>query len=408
MILKQVKNDDLNKFMTIHGHIIKFQKLMTENKFHKKFKLQENSFNSVEELLLFSKSISVEVYQFLKNWFDEKPYIEVKTSGSTGTPKLIQLQKKHMINSAKATGKFFNLKENTTALLCMPVNFIAGKMMLVRALTLGWQINVVAPTSNPLENIENEYDFCAMVPLQVSNSLKDLHKIKKMIVGGGVVSNELLFKIQDLKTELFATYGMTETVTHIAVKKLNNFKNNVAIEKKQSVEFCHAEMVTERMQSVVLESHYKILPNIKISTDNRDCLIINAPKISDEIIITNDLVELISETEFNWLGRYDSIINSGGIKLIPEQLEEKLKTIIKEPFFIAGLPDAVLGEKLVLFVEFKSLKVEKLKSLLFHKITELQTLSKYEIPKEIYFVDNFIETPTGKINRTETLKLLKT
>ena len=126
--------------------------MKAENQFHIKFRLLGKAFNSVDELLLFSQSISVEVYQFLENWFDESTIIEVKTSGSTGTPKLIQLQKKHMINSAKATGEFFNLFENTTALLCMPVNFIAGKMMLVRALTLGWQLDVVEPSSAQIIN----------------------------------------------------------------------------------------------------------------------------------------------------------------------------------------------------------------------------------------------------------------
>ena len=145
-----------------------------ENQFHIKFKLQGKAFNSVDELLLFSKSISIEVGQFLEKWFDKTSFIEVKTSGSTGTPKLIQLQKKHMINSAKATGEFFNLFENTTALLCMSVSFIAGKMMLVRALTLGWHLDIIEPTSSPLKDIEKMYDFSAMVPLQLNNSLKNL------------------------------------------------------------------------------------------------------------------------------------------------------------------------------------------------------------------------------------------
>ena len=378
--------------------------MIIENNFHKDFRLQGKAFNSVNELLLFSKTISFEVAQFLENWFNEKFFIEVKTSGSTGTPKIIQLQKMHMINSAKATGEFFNLFENTTALLCMSVTFIAGKMMLVRALTLGWQLDIIEPTSSPLNNISKDYDFSAMVPLQVSNSLKNIHKIKKLIVGGGVVSNDLLLKIQSLKTEIFATYGMTETVTHIAIKKLNNFQNfnSFGVEKSKNmipsqaendVKSCHAEHVSV--------SHYITLPNIKISTDSRGCLVIDAPKICDKKVITNDLVELISETEFKWLGRYDSIINSGGIKLIPEQIEEKLSKIISERFFITGILDAFLGEKLVLIIEGASnLNLAK-------KVKQLSSLSKFEKPKEIYFISKFIETPTQKVNRKETLKLLK-
>ncbi|MEX1382490.1 AMP-binding protein [Lutibacter sp.] len=391
---------------------------MKTNKFHKSFKFQGKSFSDVNELLLFSKISSIEVYNFIENWFDEKLYIEVKTSGSTGVPKIIQLQKKYMINSAKATGCFFELPENTRALLCMSPNYIAGKMMLVRALTLGWNIDIVEPTSNPLENIETAYDFSAMVPLQVANSLKDFHKIKKLIVGGGVVSNELLHQIQHINTEVFATYGMTETVTHIAVRKLNNFKNVIARETKQSQSNIPQNNSTKNViSSAVEKSYYKTLPNIKISTDERGCLMIKAPKISNEIVITNDVVELISETEFKWLGRFDSIINSGGIKLIPEQLEEKLAAIIKEQFFVAGLPDVVLGEKLVLVVEklvtewsrsaIISKKVNPYNNELFQKIKELKSLSKYEIPKEIFFVESFIKTPTEKINRSATLKLLE-
>ena len=373
--------------------------MKAENQFHIKFRLLGKAFNSVDELLLFSQSISVEVYQFLENWFDESTIIEVKTSGSTGTPKLIQLQKKHMINSAKATGEFFNLFENTTALLCMPVNFIAGKMMLVRALTLGWQLDVVEPSSAPLKNVEKGYDFSAMAPLQVINSLQEIDKIKKLIIGGGVVSKELISKIQHQKTEIFATYGMTETVTHIAIKKLNNFnlipesKNKTLLQAENDFRSRHAELISA--------SHYKTLPNVKISIDSRNCLVIDAPKICDKKIVTNDIVELITATEFKWLGRYDSVINSGGVKLIPEQIEEKLVSVIKERFFVAGIPDAILGEKLVFVVE----GIEK--KYFFEKVKDIQSLSKYEIPKEIYFVKCFIETETQKINRKETIKLLK-
>ena len=400
---------------------------MKTNKFHKNFKLQGNSFNSVGELLLFSKSIAIEVYQFLEDWFDDKLYIEVRTSGSTGAPKLIQLQKKFMINSAKATGVFFELSENTTALLCMSPNYIAGKMMLVRALTLGWNLDVVEVTSKPLKNSDKNYDFSEMVPLQIANSLSEIEKIKKLIIGGGVVSNQLLNQIQQIKTEVFATYGMTETITHIAVRKLNNFQKAIESETKQSqfsippndkIPSQAEKNVRFRLAELDAASHYKVFTNIKISTDERGCLVIEAPKISDELIITNDLVELFSEIEFKWLGRYDSIINSGGIKIIPEQLEEKLTNLISEPFFLAGLPDAALGEKLILVIEkvipemsrsaLISTTLNNHNNILFQKLKELKTLSKYEIPKEIYCIKNFVKTPTGKINRIATLKLLET
>jgi len=348
--------------------------------FHKDFKLQGETFNSVKELIDFSKSISEEVQLFLVDWFNGKTFVEVKTSGSTGIPKIIQLQKKHMVNSAIATGSFFNLPEKTSALLCMSVNYIAGKMMLVRALTLGWHIDVLDAVSNPLKKLKKSYDFSAMVPLQLDNSLKDIHKIKKLIVGGGVVSNELLEKIQDVETDIFATYGMTETITHIAVKKLNHFK-----------------LATERSRR---ESNYNTLPNIFISKDKRGCLVIEAPKVSNDVIITNDLVEIISENSFKWLGRFDTVINSGGVKLIPEQIEEKLSKIIEQRFFITGVKDSLLGEKLILLIE--GVKNDAIQT----KVKELDSLSKFEIPKEIYFLEKFIETPTQKIQRNKTIQLL--
>ena len=350
-----------------------------QNQFHKAFKLQGETFKSSEEIIRFSKKISLEIHLFFNEWFNTSSFIEVNTSGSTGKPKVIQLQKEHMKNSAKATGNFFNLYENTIALLCMSPNYIAGKMMLVRALTLGWQLDIVEVTSNPLEHTSKLYDFAAMVPLQLNNSLNNIGNIKKLIVGGGVVSNKLLAKIKNVNTEVFATYGMTETITHIAIKKLNNKR--------------HAELDSA--------SHYNILPNISISTDKRGCLIIDAPKITSDKIVTNDLVELISETEFKWLGRFDSVINSGGIKLIPEQIEEKLAATLQQRFFVTGIKDEILGEKLILIVEGVQ------NDSIFAKVKELKTLSKFEIPKEIFFINQFIETETSKINRIETLKLFK-
>ena len=323
-------------------------------------------------------------------------FVEVKTSGSTGTPKIIQLQKSHMIQSAKATGHFFNLGEGTTALLCMSSTYIAGKMMLVRALELGWELDIVAPESNPLKGIKKNYDFCALVPIQLYNSIDDIYKVKQLIVGGGVVSNDLLAKIQHCSTAIYATYGMTETVTHIAVKNLNNFGNFIsrAVKKSNKTES------TKVLQHTSKASFYQLLPNISITTDERGCLVINAPKLSNEEIITNDLVEIISDKEFKWLGRFDSIINSGGIKLIPEQIELKLSNVIQSRFFVAGIADAVLGEKLVLIVE------GEINNGVLNQVEGLKTLSKYEIPREIYFINKFVETPTQKINRIKTLKIL--
>ncbi|WNW02024.1 AMP-binding protein [Tenacibaculum sp. HL-MS23] len=353
-----------------------------KNQFHKNFKLNGASFSSEEELIAFSENISSSVTSFLTDWFNEKDFVIVQTSGSTGKPKPIQLQKEFMRNSAFATGEFFGLKENTTALLCLSTDYIAGKMMLVRALTLGWQLDVVAPGSSPLKGLKKQYDFSAMVPLQLRNSLNELHKIDQLIVGGGLVSNDLISAIQNIATKVFATYGMTETITHIAVKNLNN--------------------LLLRAES---RSLYKTLPNVLISQDDRNCLIIEAPKVTSEIITTNDVVKLVSKTEFKWLGRYDNVINSGGIKLHPEKIEEKLSEIIDQRFFVSGIKDKVLGEKLILIIE--DVTSSEVESFLLSEIKKETLLSKFEIPKEIYFLPQFIETETKKIQRKKTLDLVK-
>lgn len=340
---------------------------------HKDFKLNGFSFSTEKELIQFSKTVAEPLYHFLNDWFSKDDFVVVKTSGSTGKPKDIQLRKEYMKNSAIATGNYFDLYPKTTALCCLPIDFIAGKMMIVRALVLGWHIDVVEPSSSPLDSIEKHYDFSAMVPLQVSNSLRKLYQIKKLIVGGGVVSSELEKSLQNVSTELYATYGMTETITHIAVKLLNVTSNRV-----------------ER-------SHYETLPNVVVNQDNRNCLVINASKVSDEIIITNDVVELISENKFIWKGRYDNVINSGGIKLHPEEIEKKLSSVIEQRFFVIGIPDEKLGEKLVLVVEGEEDVV------ISNRMTNLKKLSKFETPKSIFFVSEFVETETGKIQRKETL-----
>ena len=356
-------------------------------KFHKSFQLNGCSFTSVDEILSHTSDFSDEIYQFLESWFSSDKNITVQTSGSTGAPKSIELKKEFVLNSAIATGKYFDLQENTTALLCLPTAYIAGKLMLIRALTLGWHLDVIAPSSHPLEKVDKEYDFSAMVPLQLENSISKLSKIKKLIVGGGVVSNELETKIKNVSTAIFATYGMTETITHIAVKELNNFASS-------------KERITKH-------SFYKTLPNVTIYIDDRNCLVLNAPKVSDEIIFTNDVVKLISDTQFEWLGRFDTVINSGGIKLHPEKIEQKLSEIIEPRFFVSGIYDEKLGQKLVLIIELESSKRANFEIFIKKEIQNLNNLSKFETPKEIYFVTHFKETRTKKIQRKKTLDLLK-
>lgn len=305
--------------------------------------------------------------EFILDWFDNNSYVDLQTSGTTGTPKLIRKNKQALVNSALATGDFFGLEPGNTALCCLPLQFIAGKMMLVRSFILGLELDVVPPSATPLASIHKNYDFVAMVPLQVQNSLNDLLKVKKLIIGGVKLDNALEQKLKGIKTKVFETYGMTETITHIAAKKVG-------------------------------EQAFSILPNVKIAQDEKECLLIDAPLVSDEILHTNDLVTIINNQQFVLLGRIDNVVNSGGIKLIPEKIEEKLSNHIPSNFFVGGLPDSVLGEKLVLVIEGEKQSIYE---------ATFETLDKYEKPKGVFFVPKFETTESGKIKRKAILNSLK-
>jgi O-succinylbenzoic acid--CoA ligase len=318
----------------------------------------------------------VAIGTFLLDWLDDRSTVEVRTSGSTGTPKPILLKKECMANSARATGRYFGLRAGDRALLCLPADYIAGKMMLVRAMVLGLELDYVAPSSRPLFGLSRKYHFAAMVPLQLENSLLELPSIETLIVGGAPIPKALVQKVQGLSTKIFETYGMTETITHIAVKGVN----------------AHPEHTI---------THFVVLPGVDISKDPRECLIVDAPGITEGPVVTNDLVNLICQTEFEWLGRLDNVINSGGIKISPEILEGKMAPMISNRFFVTGLPDPVLGQKLVLIIEGKLSTGSVLAQL-----DKVRTLQKFEIPKEVYPIPKFVETANGKVDRPATLRII--
>jgi O-succinylbenzoic acid--CoA ligase len=356
-------------------------------KVHPKFKLNGRSY-SIEtlkaqayEFIKEGEPYEEAVGSFLLDWLNDSKYVTVNTSGSTGSPKPIKIQKWHMVHSARATGSHFKLPEKTTALLCLPAYFIAGKMMLVRALTLGWHIDMALPKSNPLDHVFRRYDFCAMTPFQLDNSLGRLHLIKKLIVGGGTIPSNLSNQLYDISTKIYETYGMTETVTHIAARRINSQKD-----RQQVVPF-------------------KTLSHVTVTIDDRSCLVIKAPDVSTDPVITNDIVQLITHKKFVWLGRADNVINSGGIKLHPEQIEGKLAEMIDSPFFVGGIPDNSLGEKLVLFVEqeekfaFANQPVGQLGA-----STDTPQFESYEFPSLIMTVPQFVRTENGKLQRGQTIR----
>jgi O-succinylbenzoic acid--CoA ligase len=305
-----------------------------------------------------------EVGMFLLEWLDGCATIQLKTSGTTGIPKNITVSKQAMVHSALATADYFNLQPGDKALLCLPARYVAGKMMLVRALIIGLELDVMTSTSN-LDGLlpDKKYDFVALVPLQVQQNLNRLQQFKKIIIGGAPVSKLLSDQLQGIGTEIFETYGMTETITHIAAKRVG-------------------------------DDNFKVLPNVTIATDERSCLIINAPAISEAEIKTNDIVELVSSQSFKWIGRFDHVINSGGIKIFPEQLEMKLSNQLTQPFFIAGLPDEKLGHKIALIIEGPPFEISK---------NYFKHLEKYEQPKVVLFASEFVRTETTKIDIKKTL-----
>lgn len=337
---------------------------------HPDFKLNGKSFIYIELLVeaLYLKEngqlFEKEIGNFLLDWLNSESFIMVQTSGSTGNPKQIVLQKSAMIASAKATGLFFNLTPKSTSLLCLSANYIAGKMMLVRAITLGLHLDTIDPTSALLAS--KKYNFIAMVPLQVQKSLSKLHLVDNVLIGGAKVSYSLSENIQKTNCNAFESYGMTETISHIAIKKIG-------------------------------AKAFTVLPNVTISVDDRSCLVIEALELSKEIIITNDIVEILNATQFVLKGRIDNVINSGGIKIFPEEVEEILAKSISVPFFVASKPDEILGEKVILVLEATPFFIE-------NKV--FSELSKYQMPKEILFLESFVRTETQKINRKKSLEKL--
>ena len=327
-----------------------------------------------------NSDLFLQMASFINEWLSPDPYIKLQTSGSTGKPKSILIEKNKMLYSAARTAEYFDFKEGEKAMLCLPINYIAGKMMVVRALLSGLNLICINPSQNPVASLQsgNEIDFAAMIPLQLQQSINmpSVSQIKRILLGGGPVSSELEKEVQQISTQIFHGYGMTETLSHIALRRVNG---------------------EDASQS------YKALNGITLGLDSRNCLTITAPDLSDETLITNDVVSLTGVKEFIWKGRYDNVIISGGIKLFPEEIENKLQTLITNRFYIAGIKDIQWGQKLVLIIEGEPFNDNKVSSL-NRSMEEL--LAKYEVPKEIYFIDHFIEAGNGKMDRLKTTEAI--
>lgn len=314
---------------------------------------------------------------FLEEWSNESEYLKVHTSGSTGTLKELWVEKKRMMKSAMMTVSFLGLQKNDTAHLCMPLQYIAGKMVVVRALVAGLRLIISTPCGNPLREITEIPVFSAMTPMQVFNTVQidreneALKQINQLIIGGGSIDKTLNDILATYPNAIWSTYGMTETLSHIALRRLNGANAS---------------------------EWYTPLPNVSLSRSIEGTLIINAPDVAPQILETNDIVEFNSQNQFRIIGRKDNIINTGGIKVQIEQVEDLLKPLLKRPFMITAVPDSKFGERIVLLTEHNSLTEEKIKN-------AMETLPIYWRAKEIITIDKLPQTGTGKPDRAKAKRL---
>ena len=328
---------------------------------------------------------------FLAEWHNDSPTVLVHTSGSTGEPKPLLVEKWRMEASARITCSFLGLREGDTALLCLPLDYIAGKMMVVRALTCGLRLISVEPSGKPLETVVDSIDFAAMVPLQVWNSLQvpeereRLMQIRHLIIGGGAIDDRLAQALAAFPNNVWSTYGMTETLSHIALRRLNG---------------------PDRSE------WYTPFDGVSVSVNADGCLVIDAPAVCDGPLVTNDIAELAPQTlhfsppffegqrlspRFRILGRKDNVICSGGVKIQIEEVENLLKLHVRVPYIITKTLDERLGEQVVMLTE--SADIAALQDIC------REVLPKYWQPRRILTVDRLPLTATGKPARAEAERI---
>jgi len=338
------------------------------------------------------------VLQFCQQWLAGQETFTLQTSGSTGQPKAIQLTRAQMVTSAHWTGQALGLRAGDRALVCLSVAYIAGMMMLVRGFELGLQVTVIEPVSRPLAQFPPtvRFDFTAMVPLQLHATLHGaphegaiLDAMKAVLIGGAPISLALEEHSQRVQVPLYHTYGMTETVSHIALRRFNG---------------------SQRSDCFIP------FDEVRLGVDARGCLTITSALTRGETLQTNDLVELQADGSFRWLGRIDNVINSGGVKVHIEKVERALEAWLlhyqtgiyaERRFFIGPLAHPRLGHAVVAVIEGEPCGDAAISALAVETALRThiqQALTPYEVPRKVYFVPQLLETPTGKIDRGANLQ----
>lgn len=318
--------------------------------------------------------------EFINQWQSPSPTLLVHTSGSTGKPKPMLVEKRRMEASARITCQFLGLKRGDTALLCMPLDYIAGKMVVVRAIVWGLKLIDIPPCGHPLKQIDTPPVFAAMVPMQVFNSMQDaserqkLWQIKHLIIGGGAINDDMAAELRQHPNAVWSTYGMTETLSHIALRRLSG---------PQASEW------------------YEPFDGVNVSINADGCLVIDAPTVCALPLTTNDIAEIAADgRRFRIRGRKDNVICSGGIKLQIEEMEAKLRPYINVPFLISKRSDPKFGETVVMIAETND--IESLKTICKER------LNKYEQPHKYIAVDSIPTTETGKPARAKAMEIAQT
>lgn len=323
--------------------------------------------------------------EIIGKWMEGDEIFTISTSGSTGQPKEIRFTRAELEVSAQRTIDHFHLNHSDHALICINVGFIGGLMMIIRSLVAKMDMTILEPTSDPMSQLDAKKGptFMAVVPMQLGHVVDHYlqeegahRKVKAIIVGGASIDAQNEAKAKQIKIPVYHTFGMTETASHFAVRRINGSK-----------------------RSDIFQS----LRGWKVKCDDENRLLVNWGLTGSEWLITNDIVEMVSSRSFKWLGRADNVINSGGIKIHPEILEKTIRAELLNlgidcRFFVVGLRDPNLGDKMALFLEGQSSWKETI-----HRHLE-ETLPKYHSPREVFCPDDFVETPTGKVDRPGTVE----
>ena len=356
------------KSFVLHGKSLHYQNVLEEN-----IDLDNKS------------AFEIETITFINKWLSGQENFPLKTSGSTGKPKTIIFTKDQIKKSALRTIETFDLNPGQTVLSCLDTAIVAGMMMLVRAIEGNLNLIIESPEANPIANINEEMqiDFCAITPYQAETILKEtpskLTQIKTILIGGAAINPALEKHFQNCQSKIYHSYAMTETLTHIAVRQVNS-------KGKSDI--------------------YHSLEGVSFAQDSRECLVIHDQVLQIDTLVTNDIVELLDKKSFRWIGRYDNVINSGGIKIHIEEVEKEIHKIlgdlkINSSFCLISMPDRKLTNKTVLLIEESNNKIDIngiLKDL-------KRNLPKYHEPKMIVQVPELILTKSGKIDRKKNRDL---